>query len=503
MIKFSLGGLRVSFGSSKTTRSHSRSVRGRYDAAQSNRMDPVAWRNVDSLSADEANNPQVRQIVRDRVRYAQGSNSYFDGMVSKYSEAVIGTGPRLEFLHESQDVNDQVELAFMDWMKGIKAPSKLLTMFAGTVADGESFMKETHSVNERSPVELDYELVEAELCTSEQFSNTANNIDGVLLGDDGKPVAYEFLKEHPGGQTTATSLGQNTITLRADQVIHFFRRKRAGQHRGISELVSSLNVGENLRDFTLSTLDAARIASKYAGVLHTSSETTFDDDDSELDGGSGDGYEALDSVTIEGGSFLTLPKDYNITQVKAEHPTTTYKDFKGELIAEQAQSINMPVNVAKGDSSGFNFASGKLDSLSWDMNINIRQTHVEDEVLWRMFTKWFAEARLIDGLLPLEVTGPGFTPRFRWFFDGRGAIDPSKQASADEKNLKSKSSNHAIIFGRQGKDWKKEFDQMAKEQQYAKSIGLELTEVQPQPTQEQAQASMREMVEEVFEEMSQ
>ena len=112
------------------------------------------------------------------------------------------------------------------------------------------------------------------------------------------------------------------------------------------------------------------------------------------------------------------------------------------------------------------------------------------------------EARVVDGLLPLQVVGPGFVPRFAWFFDGDGAIDPSKEATARTKNLESKSTTYAEVFGEKGQDWKKAFDQTAKEQQYAKEIGLELTEVAPVASGEgAAQAQIREVIEEVFEEM--
>lgn len=500
MIKFKFGGINFSFGSSNGSRPQPGAVRGRYDAAATTHLNSRHWANADSLSADEANNPQVRQTIRDRYRYEAGSGAYLSGINDTYAEAVIGSGSRLEFLDKNSDVNKAVEMAFMDWFEGIKGPSKLLTMFSGSSGDGESFLKETSNINPRSLVQLDYELVEPELCTSEEFSNSPKNIDGVILGDNGKPIAYTFLKDHPGGQTSSISIDpENSITLRADQVIHFFKIKRAGQHRGISEFAPSLNVGANMRDFVLSTLDAARIASKYAGVLHTSSETTFEDEDSD---GESSGFTEFENVSIENGMFLTLPEGYDMKQVSAEHPTTTFKEFKRELVAELARPIGMPVNVALGDSSGFNFASGRLDKLSWRKKVDIRQKDVVRDVLYPMFTKWFAEARLIDGLLPLEVVGPGYTPRFTWFFDGDGAVDPSKEATAREKNLKSKSTSLAEVWAEKGKDWRKGLTQISEEKKFMESLGL--TEEEAQDQGEEAQAGrMREMIEEVFEEISQ
>lgn len=506
MISFKIGKTRLSIGRPRQKSQGQQAVRGRYDAAQTTAMNSKWWANADSFSADEANNPQVRQVVRDRFRYEDANNAYIHGMKNTFAESVIGTGGRLEFLDPNPAVNDAVEQAFMDWSEGIGLPDLMLTQFKATAGDGESFMKETQNVNPQSPVQLDYELVETELCSSGEFSNSPTNIDGVLLGENGKPVGYTFLKDHPGGQTASFSIDPNDVTtLRADQVIHLFQKERPGQHRGMSEFASALEVGYKFRDYVLSTVDAARIASKYTGVLHTSSVESFDDEDSE----SGDGeFKPFENVPVENGMMLTLPEGYDLTQFKPEQPTANFKDFKEEGVKEEGRAIGMPGIVALGTAAGANFASGRLDHLKYGKTIKIRQANIKRVVLHPIFMKFFREARVIDGLLPREVVGPGYTPRFTWFFDGDGAIDPSKEATAREKNLKSKSTTHAEVFAEKGMDWKKGFDQMAKEQKYAKSIGLDLTQEAAAPdtgapaAEAQAEA-IREMVEDIIEEQMQ
>ena len=497
MISFKIGKTRVSMGRPRRMAHAPKSVKGRYDAAQTNAMNSNWWKNADSLSADEANNPQVRQILRDRCRYEDANNSYIRGIKNDHAHSVIGTGPRLEFLSGDPMVDDAVEQAFMDWSNGIKLPKKLRTMMKAAMVDGEAFLKETRNFNARSEVQLDFELVEAELCSSQNFSNTEKNIDGVILGDNNKPIAYTFLKEHPGGQDAFLNGFQDLVRLNADQVIHFFQMERSGQHRGITEFAPALEVGYKFRDFTLSTVDAARIASKHTGILHTSSAETFDDSDSESD--ADDEFSPFDNVPIENGMMLTLPEGYDMKQFKPEQPTANYKDFKQEGVKETGRSIGMPAVVSLGDASGANFASGRLDHLKYGKTVGIRQKDVEEDVLYAMFMKFFMEARLIDGLLPMEVVGPGYVPRFAWFFDGDGAIDPSKEATARTKNLESKSTTYAEVYGEKGRDWKKAFDQMAKEQAYAKQIGLELTE--PEPAAQPQSPAQAGMVEEIIDEL--
>jgi hypothetical protein len=71
-----------------------RFVRARYDAAATNPDNYRHWANADSLSADAANNPEVRRVLRNRSRYEVANNSYARGIVLTLANDVVGTGPR-------------------------------------------------------------------------------------------------------------------------------------------------------------------------------------------------------------------------------------------------------------------------------------------------------------------------------------------------------------------------------------------------------------------------
>ena len=49
---------------------------------------------ADGLSANAANSPEVRRILRNRSRYEIANNSYARGIVLTLANDVIGTGPR-------------------------------------------------------------------------------------------------------------------------------------------------------------------------------------------------------------------------------------------------------------------------------------------------------------------------------------------------------------------------------------------------------------------------
>ena len=80
---------------------HNKHLAARYDLAQTTPENTRHWANADGLSADAANSPNVRRIIRNRARYEVAHNSYLRSIVRKRANEVIGYGPTLQIDDES------------------------------------------------------------------------------------------------------------------------------------------------------------------------------------------------------------------------------------------------------------------------------------------------------------------------------------------------------------------------------------------------------------------
>ena len=96
---------------------------------------------------------------------------------------------------------------------------------------------------------------------------------------------------------------------------------------------------------------AAETAADFAAVLFT---------DAPANGEAAD-VEPMDLVELERRMATVLPGGWKLGQVQAQQPATGYGEFKKEILNEIARCLNMPFNVACGNSSGYNYASGRLD----------------------------------------------------------------------------------------------------------------------------------------------
>jgi len=137
-------------------------VRGRYDAAVTTDENRRHWANAVLLSANAANNPQVRRTLRARARYEVANNSYARGIVLTLANDCVGTGPRLQMLTEHTEANRVVEQEFMRWADSVGLPEKLRTMRMARAADGEAFCMLVANPKVDSPVKLDLRLIEAD-----------------------------------------------------------------------------------------------------------------------------------------------------------------------------------------------------------------------------------------------------------------------------------------------------------------------------------------------------
>jgi capsid protein len=255
----------------------------------------------------------------------------------------------------------------------------------------------------------------------------------------------------------------------ASAVIHYFRAERPGQRRGIPEITPALPLFAQLRRYTLAVIAAAETAADFAAVLYTDAPAN----------GEADPVEPMDLVELERRMATVLPGGWKLGQVTAEQPATTYSEFKKEILNEIARCLNMPFNVAAGNSSGYNYSSGRLDHQTYYKSIRVEQSHIESVVLDRILAAWLDEAVLIEGYLPQSLREMGAEFPHQWFWDGQEHVDPAKEASAQATRLQNHTTTLADEYARKGQDWEVQLRQRAKEVALMGELGLTVAQTLP------------------------
>jgi lambda family phage portal protein len=371
-------------------------------------------------------------------------------MVLTLANDLVGTGPQLQLVTQDKALNSTIEREFSKWSKRIKLAQKLRVMRMAKAIDGETFA--VMAINRRLniPIQLDIKLYEAEQISSPMALLGNNEVDGIEFDEYGNPSAYYILKKHPGSMSVNVFGGADKLA--AEHVMHWYRVDRPGQSRGVCEIASSLPLFAQLRRYTLAVLSAAETAADFAAVLETMSPADTD----------GTLVTPMDVIELEKRMMTVLPEGGKLNQIKAEQPTTTYADFKRQILGEVARCENVPLNVILGDSSDYNYASGRLDYQMYRKAIGVEQSDLEDTVLDRIFARWLNEAILISDYLPLKARNTEAI-RWQWMWDGNEHVDPQKEARAQDVRLKNGSTNLAKEYSKSGKDWETETKQWTAE----------------------------------------
>ena len=463
--------IKNAFSKSKPKKSNSiipfnqfiRNLRASYDSASTNDLNSKHWSYSDGLSADSALSSSVRKKIRERARYETENNTYAKGMLNTLSDNVIGIGPRLQLLTPDSKFNSTVELAFTEWMRAVSLADKLRLMQKTRVRDGEVFFVYQQNPKIDNAIKTELILIECDRVTDPEFNlESENDIDGVFIDDFGNPVKYRILKHHPG--SNIFSMGIEYNDFKAENIIHHFKTERPEQHRGLSEISSALPLYALLRRLTLATIYAAENAAEHAGVLST--PMPAESDPSDVDSDSGMAGLPFETVGVEYNGLTIMPDGYTLQQYKAEHPNSRYSEFKREILNEISRCLSIPRNVAQGDSSGYNYASGRLDHQVYFKKIRVEQDWIGRTVLDRILSNWHWEYSTMNGF---SVKQP--IPH-QWFWDGSEHVDPLKEAKAQETRLNSRTTTYAAEFAKQGQDWEEQFEQVAREKTKMQELGI-------------------------------
>jgi len=340
--------------------------------------------------------------------------------------------------------------------------------------DGEAFAVLFSNDGLASPVRLDLKLVEADQVAtpSAKIKQDPNAVDGIVYDEAGNPKEYHVLKAHPGGGAASAALDFDRVP--ADSVVHWFRADRPGQRRGLPDILPALPLFAQLRRYTLAVIAAAESAANIAVLMKTNAPA----------GGEAAEVEPMTEMEFAPNMAVFTPEGWEPSQIRAEQPATTYDMFKREILNEIARCLNMPYNVAAGNSSGYNYASGRLDHQTYFKSIRVEQAHLGQTVLDRVLDAWLAEAVLLTDFRFLR--GVARLPH-QWFWDGTEHVDPAKEASAQEKRLKNNTTTLADEYAKQGKDWEVQLRQRAKEKQLMAELGLTDAEAAPRRESEEGE----------------
>ncbi len=187
---------------------------------------------------------------------------------------------------------------------------------------------------------------------------------------------------------------------------------------------------------------------------------------------------------------------------KGEEPTVIQADDSIKDVLEPLQRLLLHAITM---TQGLSYQTVTRDLVRTNMasaRINVN----EDRKVYRSLQKWYSKAicqpdwNIFVRFMFLEGKIPGKSiidynqdrwkyNQVQWIPSGFDFIDPSKEATAAIELINNRQMTYEMWYGERGMDWKDAFEQIAEEQEMAKKLKIEPTEVQNQMRQEKAKVT--------------
>lgn len=425
-------------------------LRASYDAARTSDEFTNYWANADRLDADSANSKEVRHTLISRSRYEAANNAFADGIAQTITNDLIGVGPTLRMQTASDGFNAMVELSWYLWSEAIGLRRKLWCMAHAKHVDGEGFAVIRRNPNITHPIPLDLQLCEAEQVQTPYLPFQDGYIDGIRFDQYGNPQYYDVLRRHPGA-TNGMFYDPQPERVSAAMMLHWFRLRRPGQHRGIPEMASTLNCGAAARRWREATLAAA----ERAALMTMMMETNMAPDEA-------DAVAPFSTMDVEKGLMNFLPMGWKPNFQDAKFPTATHGEFNKCLINEMGRAVNMPRNKAAADSSDYNYASGRLDHGTYYDSLDVQRADCNSQVLSKLFNTWFDLAIVRFGWLGGDPMAIGPAARLHlWDWPKHRVADVEAEANANDTKLKSGQVFLHQVYSDAGLDFADELEKAA------------------------------------------
>ena len=354
-------------------------------------------------------------------------------------------------------------------MNGIDFDKHLIFNY---LIDGEVFVRKV--VDKKSKFGIRFEVIDA-LDVDMLYNANVVNADvpiricmGVKVDQHYKPLSY-FIRKNPSSDYY--NQGQR-IEVPADQIIHIYDKKYAGQVRGFTPLSSVILSLNSLEEYKRQQINSSILNACYMGIyqkVSADANSYQDYDDEEIDA-NGD----IASV-LESGVFKFAPDGYKLTNIANNHPNSGVKDFFKTMLKGICGALGISYNKVASDVSETSYSS-------------LRQANIEDAVTVKTLQQFFIDnwkdiqyEQFLKYLLIGDLTNLPYSKIDKFMehdFQGRNFeyLDPAKEMQAIQLRLSLGLSNPIMQIHNQGLDPIDILNGWQKWNQMLKNRGLQLSD---------------------------
>lgn len=461
-----------------------------------------------------------RDFISSRVHDLARNDGWGSASVSRFVDETIGSGWRLSAkpnavtLGIDQDaadgIGDQIEGLWTDYANdsGFWCDAEREASMAGILGlgmrhrflDGEAAAHIVWRGDETgTPLAPTGYGTCVHVIDPQRISNPRGQMDserlqqGVALDEWDAAIGYHVRRQHPGDNVLMRN-GMFTwdyVPRDIDGRPNFIlmkERKRAGERRGVADLVSVLRKHKQVTDVDDFELQAIALNAVLAAFVTSPFDLQELADDfgagrtaqaiKEFGDGQGAYYNEL-PIRLPGAQTNFLRPGEDVKFTKPEHPNANFEVFERTALRNIASAVGLTYEMLTMDWSQVNYSSARAAMLVIYRSLGARKDAFAVGFMMPIYHAWLEEVfdrRLI--VLPARAASFHANPagwcRADWIGPGRGWVDPEKEAKAAAIRMATATTTLESETAEQGGDWKANILQKARELKFAALHGVSI-----------------------------
>jgi lambda family phage portal protein len=447
----------------------------------------------DWLTTEVSINQELRadlNLLRARGRDLSHNNDYACKFVGMVKNNIIGPGGiRLQSrVEDTPGKPDQlaraaIESGWEDWGKvcDITGQQTLRdmceTMVGGLPSDGEFLLRLILGKDAGNKYGLALQLIDVDRIDTTYNAAATHNTNAVIMGVEvdtyRRPLALHLYAGHP---SDGINSNRQRIRVPMAELIHYFKKERPGQVRGIPWMAPGMLSLHHLGNFKLSALLAAEHGANHYGFFTSA------------DGGPPiGGDEAGQTITTsQPGTYDTLPSGTTFQPHESKYPNEVFGPFVKTTLQRIASGWRVAYHSLANDLEGVSYSSIRSGALEERDRWSDDQEWFTGGVMERLFQTWLQTSLLMGAItMPNGSALPAskidkfrkheWQPR-RWEW-----VDPQGDMNAKILAVKAGLMAPQDLAASMGYDFDDVLTAIASAQKQAAALGVKLTAYDPTP----------------------
>ncbi len=383
--------------------------------------------------------PMFRKKIREVSSIEDEENSYYTGILNTIAEHCVGSVPLIMGNHLSPETNNAVEDAWLAWAIENSIGSAVRQIRRGAARTGLG-IGIPYKLNNDDPIGFGIRTVSSLRLTNPMDVGMEDRIYDGIEYDENWDIKKIYIKED--GKL-------DPVEYDAKDVLLWFKRTTEDMQIGMPECGPAFCLFPSIKRYLKAIVRGEEFRSCIPLAI-------------ELDK---DVYRPGDAIDVPTGQFEyepgwvpTLPPGTKLTGVNVANQADDKTKFIYLIVAAAARCVQMPRNLALGDSGDSNMATAAIDIQPWINRVKIDRVDFQP-IIRKIFKMWYDRAILISGYIPVPAR-TGFTYEINYDSTFEHP-DPGKRANARAMDLASGSTTIHKVYSDQGLNPRRQLDREA------------------------------------------